>query len=78
MPMTDMLYLNPTEIDLGKSEPGMPRWPFGTMAIGDCYSVADAREHDNATCSYKYYAKKLGYKYKRRTVGKHLWIWRTE
>lgn len=75
---TEILYLNPVEIDLDKSEPGKPRWPFGTMAVGDCYSVDDTAEHDNATCSYKYFAKKLGYKYKRKTLGNRLLIWRTE
>ena len=72
----EILYLSPIEIDLEKRPPGHPRWPFGAMSVGDCYSVNDRSEHDNATCSYKYYAKKLGYKYKRKTFLNQLWIWR--
>lgn len=78
MSITDILYLEPIAIDPEKSGLGKPRWPFGSMAVGACYAVSDSKEYDNATCSYKYYAKKLGYKYKRKTVGDRLLIWRTE
>lgn len=72
----EILYLKPIEIDLSKrSEPGWT-WPFKTMDIGDCYSVPDPSEHANATCSYQYVAKKLDRKFKRKTLGRNLWIWR--
>lgn len=78
MPNTDLLHLNPIPVDLENRKNGLVCWPFGSMDIGSCYSVGDPREHDNAACSYKYHAKKRGFKYKRKTVGETLLIWRTE
>lgn len=44
------------------------RWPFRLMEVGEFISVEDAAEHDNASCAYRYTAKKYGMSFVRKTV----------
>lgn len=44
------------------------KWPFAVMEIGDEITVEDCANHDNASCSYKYSAKKYKMKFSRKTV----------
>jgi len=72
------VFLDPTEVDLTRPYAGSGKWPFGSMLIGQCYSVSNAELHDQAICSYKYFAKKLGQKFKRKKFEDKLLIWRAE
>lgn len=62
------LYTSSRRFDIsGRS--GHTKWPFPCMEIGDTITIEDQTEHDNATCSYKYSAKKYAMKFTRKTVG---------
>lgn len=53
------------------------KWPFAMMEVGDKIIIDDQAQHDNATSSYKYAARKYRMKFIRKTVDGKLWVKRT-
>lgn len=71
---SDKNYSESTKPDGSQS---LAKWPFSMMEVGDKIIVDDQTQHDNATSSYQYAARKYRMKFVRKTVDGKLWVKRT-